>query len=153
VPRIILLAFPIASALLIFSSLHESRSSEEIGAGKTFFSSGWLEIIFATVMIGVSVVMYMKIRRDRALLRDGELAIGVVTHQKLVAVRGGRGGRRFQSKVRYAFKDASGELFQGTGTDDSRILHVDSTVPVFYNRTNPAKNVTLCTAVCELRNN
>jgi hypothetical protein len=102
-------------------------------------------------MIAISSATYWKVRRDKALLRDGDLAIGVVTHQKLVAMGGGRGGRRKQSRIRYRFKDPAGQLFQGTGTDDSQRLEANMAVPVFYKPENPEKNVSICTAVCVLR--
>ena len=68
-------------------------------------------------------------------------------------MRGGRGGIRKQSRIRYRFNDPAGQLFQGTGIDYSQRLRVDMTVPVFYKPENPDKNVSLCTAICELRTN
>jgi len=109
------------------------------------------DFILAAILIVASCAIFRMVRRDRQLLRNGELAAGVVTHQKIVEGVGGRGGRRKQSRVRYRFKDASGQLFQGTGIDYSRRLHVEMTVPVFYNPGDPEKNVAICTAICELR--
>ena len=82
-------------------------------------------------------------------MRNGELVVAVVTHQRLVEVRG-RSGTRKRNRVRYRFKDASGQLYQGTGTDYSRRLRADMTVPVFYDPTDPERNVAICTASCEL---
>ena len=56
-----------------------------------------------------------------------------------------------QSKIRYEFKDATGRLVKGGGTDESWKLYEDMEVPVFYDPENPEKNVTLCAATCELR--
>ena len=151
VTRIILGALRLASMMLIYAGLQTMRASHQIGAHLSPFDPVVFEFFIPTILIAISSVTFWMLRRDKALLRDGELALGVVTHQKLVEVRGGRGGRRKQSRVRYRFKDASGQLFQGTGTDYSRRLRVDMTVPVFYRPENPEKNVSICTAMCELR--
>jgi hypothetical protein len=143
---IVLVASPAAAMLMIyFGSQLSANSLSDVGA--------MFEFVFSAVMIGAGGATFWIVRRDKKLLRDGELAVGVVTHQKLVKSGSGRGGRRTQSKVRYRFKDSSGQLYQGTGTDYSRDLRVEMTVPVFFNPENPEKNVTLCTASCELQNN
>jgi hypothetical protein len=69
-----------------------------------------------------------------------------VTYQELV-----RGRKATWSQVRYRFNDASGQLYQGTGRDYSRRLRVEMTVPVFYDAKDPEKNVSIRTAVCELK--
>jgi hypothetical protein len=149
---IILGSLPPASVFMIYAGVQTIRPLHQIGAYSSTPVPAIFAFVFAAILIAISSATYWKVRRDRALLRGGELAIGVVTHQKWVAVRGGRGGTRKQSRVRYRFKDPAGELFQGTGTDYSRRLRVDMTVPVFYKLEDPEKNVSICTAVCELRN-
>jgi hypothetical protein len=151
VTRIILGALPLASMILIYAGMQTMHVSHQIGAHLSPLDPVVFEFFVPTILIAISSVTFWIVRRDKALLRDGELALGIVTHQKLVEVRGGRGGRRKQSRVRYRFKDASGQLFQGTGTDYSGRLRVDMTVPVFYKPENPEKNVSICTAMCELR--
>jgi hypothetical protein len=144
-------SLPIASIFLIYSGVQTIRNLQQISAQTSFLYSLLVEFIFPIILIAISGATYWKLSRDVTLLRNGELAIGVVTHQKLIEGRGGRGGRRKQSKIRYRFKDPNGQLFQGTGTDHTQLLQVNMTVPVFYNRENPEKNVSICTAVCELR--
>jgi hypothetical protein len=150
VTRIILGALPLASVFLIYAGVQTMRASDQIGTHLSPLDPVVFEFVFPAILIAISSATFWTVRRDKALLRDGELAIGVVTHQKLIAVRGGRGGRRKQSRVRYRYKDAPGQLFQGTGTDYSRGLRVDMTVPVFYKPEDPEKNVSICTAICEL---
>ncbi len=149
---IIIGSLSIASIFLIYSGVQTIRSSQQLGTHPSLLYSFVVGFIFPIILIAISGATYWKLRRDISLLRDGELAIGVVTHQKLIEVRGGRGGRRKQSRIRYRFKDPAGRLFQGTGTDRTRSLQVNMTVPVFYKPDDPEKNVSICTAVCELRN-
>jgi hypothetical protein len=101
-------------------------------------------------LIVISGITFWRVRRDKTLLRDGALTAAVVTHQKRMAA-GGRGGGRKHSRIRYRFKDASGQMFQGTDADDSLTFFVDMIVPVFYNPENPERNVAMCSALCELR--
>ncbi len=151
VTQIIIGSLPIASVFLIYSGVQSVHGLRQINTQASIFYPVLQGFVFPAVLIAISGAIFWKVRRDKALLRDGDLAIGVVTHQKLVAVSGGRGGRRKQSRIRYRFKDPAGQLFQGTGTDSSKTLQVNMTVPVFYNAENPEKNVSICTAVCELR--
>jgi hypothetical protein len=59
--------------------------------------------------------------------------------------------RTKQSRIRCRFKGPAGQLFQGTGTDNSKELLVNMAVPVFYKAKDPEQNVSICTAICELR--
>jgi hypothetical protein len=131
---IIIGSLPIASVFLIYSGVQTIRTPQQISSQVSLLYPVVVGFISPVILLAISGATYWKLRRDAALLRDGELAIGIVTHQKLIAVRGGRGGRRPQSRIRYRFKDPAGQLFQGTGTDHSRKLQVNMAVPVFYNR-------------------
>jgi hypothetical protein len=149
--RIILAVYPLVSVFLVYFGLGGIRSLHQIRADLSLFDGKSFLLIFATVLIASTTTILWAVHRDLILLRDGELAVGVVTHHKLVWVGGGRGGRRKESRVRYRFKDASGQMFQGTGRDPARRLRVDMTVPVFYKSRDPEKNVAICAATCELR--
>ncbi len=148
---IIIGSLPIAAVFLIYSGVQTIRSSQQTSSHATVLYPVVVGFLSPVMLGGLHCATYWKLRRDAALLRNGELAIGVVTHQKLIAVRGGRGGRRQQSRIRYRFKDPAGQLFQGTGTARRRQLQEDMTVPVFYKPEDPEKNVSICTAVCELK--
>jgi hypothetical protein len=145
VPKILLGAFPVASAFLFYFNVQEIRNLLQMGAHLSQFDGVSFELIFPVLMIAASSVTLWMVRRDKALLRDGEFAMGVVTHQRLT------GRRRKTSRIRYQFRSLSGQMLQGAGTDYSRRVRVDMTVPVFYKRENPEMNVTLCAATCELR--
>jgi hypothetical protein len=101
-------------------------------------------LFFASIWSAVAVATIRDARRDRRLLAEGDLAIGIITRQEL------SGGKHRRSTIRYEFKDTAGRLVQGEGTDQSRELYEDMTLPVFYNPANPRENVALATASCEL---
>ena len=149
VTLIIIGSLPVVCIFLIYSGLQTYLRLRQVGAKPSLLYPAILGLLVPAILLAISSYTLWKFRRDMALLRYGELAIGVVTHQKFVRV--GRGGRRKQSKIRYRFKDPNGQLFQGTGTDHTQLLQVNMTVPVFYDAGNPEKNVSICTAVCELR--
>jgi hypothetical protein len=151
-PLIVVVVPPAAALILIYYGIQAQQSFHHREGSLSSFDNSIFDFIFPAILVVVSSVMSWIVRRHRELLRTGELAVGVVTHQKMVRT-GGRGGNKVKSKIRYCFKSVSGELFQGTGTDDSRRLLVGMTVPVFYNLKDPGTNVTLCTALCELSSN
>ncbi len=150
VTLIIIGSLPVVCIFLIYSGLQTYLRLRQVGAKPSLLYPAILGLLVPAILVGISSYTLWKFRRDMALLRYGELAIGVVTHQKLVRV-GGRGGRRTQSRIRYRFKDPAGQLFQGTGVDNSKELLVNMTVPVFYKAEDPEQNVSICTAVCELK--
>jgi hypothetical protein len=147
---IIIGSLPLASIFLAYSGLQAFLSLRQGSTKPSFLYSATLGLLVAAILIAISSYTFWKFRRDTTLLKYGELAIGVVTHQKLILV-GARAGRRTQSRIRYRFKDPAGQLFQGTGTDNSKKLLVNMAVPVFYKAEDPEQNVSICTAICELR--
>jgi hypothetical protein len=147
---IIIGSLPLASIFLVYSGLQTFLSLRQASAKPSFLYPAILGLLVPATLIAISSYAFWKFRRDMNLLKYGELAIGVVTHQKLV-LAGGRAGRRTQSRIRYRFKDPAGQLFQGTGTDNSKKLLVNMAVPVFYKAEDPEQNVSICTPICELR--
>jgi hypothetical protein len=145
---IIIGSLPVASIFLVYSGLQTFLSLRQASTKTSFLYLAILGLLVPATLIATSSYAFWKFRRDINLLKYGELAIGVVTHQKLV---GGRAGGRTQSRIRYRFKDPAGQLFQGTGTDNSKKLLVNMAVPVFYKAKDPEQNVSICTAICELR--
>ena len=151
VSLIVIGSLPVASIFMIYSGIHTYLSLQQVSSRPSFLYPTILGLLIPAILVAISSYTFWKSRRDKALLRYGELAIGVVTHQKSVSVSGGRGGRRTQSKVRYRFKDPTGQLFQGTGADNSKKLRVNMTVLVFYKTEDPEQNVSICTAICKLK--
>ncbi len=138
-----LVALPAVSTFLFYSDVQVIHSRYRMGSNLPEFQGEYLELIFPSLMVVVCTVTLWMVFRDKFLLKSGELAVAVVTHQELF-------GRRC-SRIRYRFRSVSGEIFQGEGTDYSRKVRVDMTVPVFYKSENPNMNVALCAATCELR--
>jgi hypothetical protein len=147
---IIIGSLPLASIFLIYSGLQTCLSLRQVSTKPSFLYPAILGLLVPAILVAISSYTFWKLRHNMALLKYGELAIGVVTHQKLVLVSG-RGGRRTQSRIRYRFRDLAGQLFQGTGADNSKKLLVNMAVPVFYKAEDPEQNVSICTAICELR--
>ncbi len=148
VPLTLLISFPVL-ALFLFVTGILRRATASRFASKTSPDDVIVDFIAPILLVALSCFLFWLTHRDRQLLRTGELTLGVVTHQ-WIAQTGGFGGRRSSNKIRYRFKNSFGEIFQSTGTDDSRTLLVDMTLAVFYELENPEKNVTLCAAMCEL---
>jgi hypothetical protein len=145
-PKILLGTLPIAAMLLIYFGILELLTFRELGANLTSIFYVVFNFFASPIMIAVSIVTFGRVRRDKKLLKNGELAVGTVTYQELV-----RGRKSTWSQVRYRFNDASGQLYQDTGRDYSRRLRVEMTVPVFYDAKDPETNVALCTASCRLK--
>jgi hypothetical protein len=149
--QVLIGALPVASVFLIYAGVQELAAARQIGAHGSFLDPAYFEIFVPAILILISGLTFLGVRRDTALLRNGALAEGVVTHQKQIAASG-RGNRKV-NKVRYRFNDSSGQMFQNTGRDNTGKLLVDMTVPIFYDPKNPDRNVAICSACCELRLN
>jgi hypothetical protein len=106
-PKILLGTLPIAAILLIYFGILELLTFRELGANSSSIFDVAFNFFASPIMIAVSIVTFRRVRRDRKLLREGELAVGSVTHREVV-----KGGRTTKSRVRYRFKDRCGQLFQ-----------------------------------------
>jgi hypothetical protein len=100
--------------------------------------------LFALIWSVITVTMFRSIVRDRSLLSDGEIAIATVVSQSWA------GGENRESRIVYEFKDAGGRTFSGKCADRTRKLFEEMKTPVFYEPTNPAKNIALAGAVFDL---
>ena len=100
--------------------------------------------MFALIWAIVASVMFRSIVRDRSLLIDGEIAIGTITSQSYA------GGENRESRIVYEFKDAAGRTFSGKSADRTHKLFEEMQTPVFYDPTNPGKNVALASATYEV---
>jgi hypothetical protein len=144
--RAISVAFPISWIFIVYFGFQIIRDGLAASSQLTTLTSLGPLFLFASLWSVIGVATIRDARRDRRLLAEGDLAIGIVTHQEL------SGGRHRRSKIIYEFKDTAGRQVQGEGTDESREFYEDMTLPVFYNPANPRENVALATASCELEN-
>jgi uncharacterized protein (DUF983 family) len=95
---------------------------------------------FMFVIILVLVVIPLtREKRNRPLLRDGELAFARVVSQRTV-----QQGKSSYSSIDYEFKTSSGLQIRSTACDLTNSVFEDMTIPVFYDPTNPDKNITPC---------
>jgi hypothetical protein len=92
----------------------------------------------------VAFTMFRSVVRDRSLLTEGEITIGTVTLQSYA------GGESRESRIEYQFKDGGGRIFSGKCADKTRKLFEEMQTPVFYDPTNPAKNVALAGATYDV---
>jgi hypothetical protein len=113
--RTILITFPAAGVILFHLNATEILGLPQPRISSSQIVGAVLGLVFAAILLVVGCVTAWKVRREKKLMRNGELVVAVVTHQRLVEVRSGRGGKKKSSRVRYRFKDPSGQLYQGTG--------------------------------------
>jgi uncharacterized protein (DUF983 family) len=135
VPRglfIVLLFVAVVLVGVIYLTSHSPA-----GARGHVNSSGFLAV--PIIFVVLIVVPYFRDKRNAPLLRDGELALGRVTYQENIQV-----GKSSYSRIAYEFKTTSGQFIQDRAKDLSYSVYEDMTIPVFYDPTNPSKNITPC---------
>jgi hypothetical protein len=142
VPRVIYIAFPLSWILITYFGFKIFRNGL---APSSLLPDLAPLLIILGVWWALSIIIMRRARKDRRLLEEGDFAIATVTHQELT------GGRHPRSRITYDFKDTGGVEVHCETTDNSRMLYEEMETPVFYDPANPAKNVPLVCASCELR--
>jgi uncharacterized protein (DUF983 family) len=142
--RLLLVVFLIIISGITTGLVLSHRSSLPKGnAGNTLTDIAFF-IVFAGISLSIVGGMIRSVVRDRRLLSNGEIAVGVIVGQKIV------GGRSKTSRITYEFKDGAGKTYAGKSDDETRELYEDMQTLVFYDRDNPAENVTLVGATVKL---
>jgi hypothetical protein len=90
---------------------------------------------FALLLLLMLVSQWRAMDRERDLLMNGEVVPARIT-QKF--------GSRNASAIKYEFEDFSGQKHSSTGTDYTQKLEEGMSVPVFYDRENPNRQVAAC---------
>jgi hypothetical protein len=90
---------------------------------------------FALLLLLMLVSQWRAMDRERGLLTNGEVVAARIT-QKF--------GSRNASAIKYEFEDFSGQKHSSTGTDYTQKLEEGMSVPVFYDRENPNRQVPAC---------
>jgi hypothetical protein len=93
------------------------------------------------LVTGIALFMRRSLLEQRRLLELGEIAMARVSKQW--AARNGFG-------IRYEFTAPGGESFSRISTDGARLLTVGMSVPVFYDRQEPKRQVALSAAFFEV---
>lgn len=107
-------------------------------------NSRGIEILLISFMVLVAALPFFVrrgIMRDKELMENGTLVIGSITTQKNV---------KNASLITYEFQDASGRTLTGSGNDLSRSFYPEMSVPVFYGRENPKRNLAACASFFEI---
>ena len=97
-----------------------------------------LPLALAMVIAGL---LLRALEQQSQLLSNGDLAMARVTRQW--NSRNGYG-------IHYEFTTPAGEIFSRMTTDNARELSVGMTVPIFYDRQSPKKQVALCASSYEI---
>jgi len=100
------------------------------------FHAGWLNVAAAALAAGVLAFILAKRRREFHLLRDGEMAMGVIDSRTNV----GEGPER----IAFHFVTANGVMISRRGWDAGHNLEKGSRVPVFYDAADPGRCVAAC---------
>ena len=105
--------------------------------------------LFAVLFLVIFAALWLyELRRElqnRAILANGEFALGRVTSQQDV------GGKSRKSKIAYEFTDAHGRTWSGKGYDTTKAYTENMSLVVCYKPNDPSRNVALCTTVWRLR--
>jgi ribosomal protein L37E len=139
--------FAVALLLFCVSAGYGIFLTVEKGGGKADFTA--LPNLVPFAMIGliwalIAITMFRSMLRDRSLLSEGEIAVATVTAQSYA------GGESRNSRITYEFKDAAGRTFSGKCTDRTRKIFEEMQTPVFYDPTNPTKNIALVGATYDV---
>jgi hypothetical protein len=104
----------------------------------------WSAVPFFVGPLIVLLVTLSGFKRDRRLMRNGALAIGIVTKVR----KGKRGRGRI---VTYDFLDGSGRLISASSADNTRSYAAGMPILVFFNIECPETDqVALCQSVYEV---
>ena len=97
----------------------------------------WFLLLWIAGLISIGAASVRRFLIEREVLRDGELAPGVLTDWSKV---------RYGISIRYQFWTSSGQRFEGSGkVNSSRDLEAsDGIFPVFYLSHQPKSNLALC---------
>jgi len=136
-----------ALAILIgifFFAISRAPRHDNPNSFAPFIPLVFVMVIFALVVL----VPLFRDKRNLALLRDGELAFARVVSQKTV-----QQGKTSYSSIDYQFKTNDGQQIRGIARDLTNSVFEDMTIPVFYDPTNPDKNVTPCATYLKIVTN
>jgi hypothetical protein len=126
---VVLLAF----VSIMLSQLYKSWAVTKSFADFQFREWGMLG--FAILLLLILVSQWRTMARERDLLENGEVVLGKIVQ---------RWSNRSASAIKYEFQDSAGETHRQTGTDYTQKLQEGMSVPVFYDRENPARQVPAC---------
>ncbi len=110
-----------------------------------FFSTEWYVLFGLVILIFVEVSGLRSARRDRELMKNGEVAIASVLSQKNIFAP-----RASISRLTYAFEDTHGIKYQGSCTDETGKLFQGMSFLVFFERDLPMTRLASCNSNFEI---
>lgn len=113
-----------------------------LGAGAiALFGQGISAWVAGGVSLSSTLVGLYRLRKERALLGDYELAVATVSQRTLTEMETG-----YSYSVRYRFLGSDGKVYIGKSGSTGKVLPDEGeTVPVLYRRSDPNQNSTLAT--------
>lgn len=125
-------------ALLIFAGIMIVQLYRAWAVTHSFTGFGireWGMAGFAVLLLLLLVWQWRMMDRERELLMKGEVAAAKIV-EKL--------GSRNAAAIKYEFEDFAGQKHVKIGTDYTQRLEEGMSVPVFYDRENPSRQVPAC---------
>jgi len=107
-----------------------------------FQPSDWAIGAFGALLLLVPFGIWRGQKRECDLLENGEVALAKVTRQW--------SGDKNSSSIECEFKDFSGQVHKVLAADNTRKLFQSMSVPVFYDRENPKRQVAYCATLHEV---
>ena len=121
-----------ATLIFIFGATAMNRSANT-GTGDVW--------VFVGGCLLLSVTIFTMVRdsiSDRELITRGECVVGRVTSQRQA------GGKTKRNEIAYEFKDGAERTWKGKGSDFTFEYLVEAPVLVFYDQSDPKRNVAYC---------
>jgi uncharacterized protein (DUF983 family) len=130
----------VAAFDLIFLA-HIWTAYKEAGSFQALPRADWMWLMLAVAMALIPYATWKNVKRQRALLETGEVALATILKQF---------GNRSTFSIQYEFRDAQGLKVTGLATDNTRSLYEGMNVPVFFDAQNPKQRVAQCESFCEV---
>jgi hypothetical protein len=113
-----------------------------LGAGAiTLFGQGLSAWVAAGVSFSSALVGLYRLRKERTLLGDYELAVATVSQRTVTEMEAG-----YSYSVRYRFLGSDGKVYIGKSGSTGKVLPEEGeTVPILYRSSDPNQNSTLAT--------
>lgn len=107
-----------------------------------FQTGDWVMAAIGALLLLVPYGIWRGQRTECDLLENGEVALAKVTRQWT--------GDKNSSSIECEYKDFSGQVHKLIATDNTRNLLQSMSVPVFYDRDNPKRQVAYCATLHEV---
>jgi xanthosine utilization system XapX-like protein len=108
----------------------------------TFQTKDWGVVGGFILLLLLPVGIWRSQVRECDLLENGEVALGKIVRQWK--------DDKNNSSVAYEFSDSSGQTHKGMGFDYSGKLYEGMSLPVFYDRENPKRQIAYCSTMHEI---